>query len=57
VEDIDKRIQTGIAAAAKEVESTCATCKVKVTGKSKSGRLLKYCAKCFAKFKADRAGT
>jgi hypothetical protein len=61
METIEKRIAAGIvagiAAAAKEATSdaNCATCKVKVTGKNKSGRPLKYCAKCFAKFKADQA--
>jgi hypothetical protein len=58
VEDIEKRIQAGIAAgvaaAVKGADSTCATCKVPVSGKNKSGRPLKYCGKCFAKFKADR---
>jgi hypothetical protein len=63
MENIEKRIAAGIvagiAAAAKEAASDahCATCKAKVTGKNKAGRPLKYCAKCFAKFKADQAVT
>jgi hypothetical protein len=58
LEDVDKRVQAGIAAsAAKYAEATCATCKVKVMGKNKLGRPLKYCNKCYAKFKADRAVT
>jgi hypothetical protein len=61
VEDIDKKIQAGItagiAAAAKEAasESTCTTCKAKVTVKGKTGRPLQYCTKCYSKYKADKA--
>jgi hypothetical protein len=58
--EVDKRVQAGIiaaaTAAAKAAEAICATCRGKVTGKNKkSGQPLKYCDKCFAKYKADRS--
>jgi hypothetical protein len=61
-ENIEKRIHAGIiagiaASAAKDADATCATCKVKVTVKNKFGKPLKYCNKCYVKFKADRAVT
>jgi hypothetical protein len=61
IEDVTKMVKAGvaagIAAAAKEADANCTTCNVKITGKNKAGKPLRYCARCYAKHKADRKAT
>ena len=51
---LSQMIASGIAAAMSAASGICELCKVKVTEKSKKGKLHKYCPKCFLKVREDR---